>query len=40
MKKEMKDNKIIIYIHGLRIPEPHHPCIDFFKKTKNYQALI
>ncbi len=39
MKKEMKDNKIIIYIHGLRIPEPHHPCIDFFKKTKKLSSI-
>lgn len=39
MEKEMKDNKIIIYIHGLGNPEPLHPFIDFFKKTKKLSNI-
>lgn len=36
---QTKNNKIIIYIHGLSFPEPHHPCIDFFKKTKELSNI-
>ena len=34
MEKEIKDNKMIISIHGLGAPGLHHPFVDFFKKTK------
>lgn len=41
MKEETQaeNNKIIIYIHGLGSPEPHHPFIDFFKKTKELSNI-
>lgn len=39
MEKEIKDNKMIISIHGLGAPGLHHPFVDFFKKTKKLSNI-
>jgi hypothetical protein len=41
MKEEIKkkDDKMIIYIHGLGFAGRHHPFVDFFKKTKKLSSI-